>query len=90
MKRHGHLFEELCSFENLYRAAGKARRGKRARRDVERFEFNLESNLVELSEALRDRDVPPWPVSQLYDHRSQASIDQCGALPGPHCPPCPL
>ena len=61
MKRHGNLFDELCAFENLYRAARKARRGKRLRRDVEQFEFDLEANLVELSEALRDRTYRPGP-----------------------------
>jgi len=61
MKRHGKLFEKLCGFENVYWASRKARRGKQDRRDVEQFEFNLEQNLVELSESLRDRTYCPGP-----------------------------
>jgi hypothetical protein len=41
MRRCGHLWESLTSFENLYAAARKARRGKRAKAAVERFEFDF-------------------------------------------------
>ena len=61
MKRHGELFEELCRFENLYRASRKARRSKRNRKDVEQFEFHLEKNLLELSETLRNMTYRPGP-----------------------------
>ena len=32
MKRYKHLFEQVCSFENLYAAAKKALKGKRGKR----------------------------------------------------------
>ena len=61
MRRCGHLWESLTSFENLYAAARKARRGKRAKAAVERFEFDLERNLVELRRALLDQTYHPGP-----------------------------
>ena len=61
MKRFGNLFETLTSFDNLYRASRKTRRGKRDRHDVEQFEFHLETNLPELSESLRDKTYRPGP-----------------------------
>lgn len=45
MRRAGHLFDGVCSFENLLRAARRAQRGKRYRRDVLRFNLRLEDNL---------------------------------------------
>jgi RNA-directed DNA polymerase len=61
MKRYGNLWESLISFENLYRAARNARRGKRNKSPVEAFEFHLEGNLVELRESLRNRTYRPGP-----------------------------
>ncbi|MBI1745638.1 MAG: hypothetical protein HYR55_03515 [Acidobacteria bacterium] len=45
MKRFGGLFEQICSFENLVKAAYRARRGKRLRPDVVAFHFQQERNL---------------------------------------------
>ena len=59
MRRIGWLWEKLTSFENLYLAARKARRGKREKIPVERFEFDLERNLTELSRSLLDRSYRP-------------------------------
>ena len=61
MRRYGHLWESLTSFENLYAAARKARRGKRRKRAVEQFEFHLERNLVQLRENLLARTYRPGP-----------------------------
>lgn len=52
MKRCGHLFERVCAWENLWRAALKARRGKRQRKNVAEFEFNRENHLLALREQL--------------------------------------
>lgn len=59
MKRVGRLWDELTSFENLYRAYHKARRGKRSRRLVARFEFHLERELSILRAQLRDQTYEP-------------------------------
>jgi hypothetical protein len=59
MKRHGNLWPTLISFENLLRASEKAKRGKRFRPAVARFEFNLERELFTLQAALQRICVSP-------------------------------
>ena len=61
VRRCGNLWEELTSFENLYRAARKARRGKRSKQAVEAFEFDLEKNLVALRRDLLERTYQAGP-----------------------------
>ncbi len=61
MKRHGHLFERLVSFENLLAAAKAARRGKRFKTNVARFDFDLERELVALQQELRSQTYRPGP-----------------------------
>ncbi len=46
MKRYGDLWGTLISWENLRKAARKARRGKRNREAVRRFEFGLETRAL--------------------------------------------
>ena len=59
MKRHGGLWEEITSFENLYSAARQARKGKRGNPAVMAFEDHLEENLLRLRQELLDRsDLP--------------------------------
>ncbi|MCX6358884.1 MAG: reverse transcriptase/maturase family protein [Armatimonadetes bacterium] len=59
VKREKELFEQVCSFENLLAAAHKARRGKRFRPDVARFEHDLEPQALLLQSELRGRQYRP-------------------------------
>ena len=52
MKRYGHLFERICSYENLVQAARKAFRGKLDKERVARFYVNFEFELVALQKEL--------------------------------------
>lgn len=61
MKRHGHLFEQLVSFENLLAAAQAARRGKRFKANVAQFDFDLERELFALQQELRSQTYRPGP-----------------------------
>jgi retron-type reverse transcriptase len=61
MKRVGNLWETLVSFPNLLRAALKARRGKRHRPNVARFEQELERELCRLQAELRQQIYRPGP-----------------------------
>jgi retron-type reverse transcriptase len=61
MRRIGNLWPELVSFENLYAAYLKARRGKRTQRAVARFEFLAERELAELQEELESHRYRPAP-----------------------------
>jgi len=59
VKRVGNLWPELVSFENLYHAYRLARRGKRDRPQVERFEFRREQELGRLQRELMDGTYRP-------------------------------
>jgi len=59
MKRHGNLWEQLVSFENLLRAADKARKGKRFRPAVAAFHFDQERALWQLHEELMSKTYRP-------------------------------
>src|SRR5262249_28343020 len=61
MKRVGNLWPEVISFSNLWRAARKARRGKRLRPDVLRFEYDLEGRLWALHDELARKTYRPGP-----------------------------
>lgn len=59
MKRIGHLYERLCSFQNLFLAFKKAFRGKRTDQVAATFCFNLERELLALQEELRQKTYCP-------------------------------
>lgn len=48
MRTYRNLYPQITDFANLHAAFRKARRGKRDRREVAAFEFDLENNLVDL------------------------------------------
>jgi len=55
------MFERLASFENLYEAARRARRGKRYKAAAARFHQDLAANLVRLSDELLSGTYRPGP-----------------------------
>ena len=52
MKTFKNLFQQICSFENLLLAAKKAQKGKRFKKNVARFNIDLEKELVRLRREL--------------------------------------
>jgi len=52
MKRHGALWPQIVEGANLMEAARKAQRGKRFQENVLTFNYDLETNLLELQEEL--------------------------------------
>jgi RNA-directed DNA polymerase len=66
MKSYRNLYPQIISFENLYLAFRKARRGKRTRAEVAAFELDLESNLFRLQEQLTTRSYAPSPYRNFY------------------------
>ena len=52
-------YENMYSFQNLYNAHKAARRGKRDKTEVIRFEMNLAENLCELQQELEQRTYCP-------------------------------
>ena len=51
-KRYKNLYKQICTFENLWLASRKARRGKRQKEDVIDFEYNLEKELFGIQQEL--------------------------------------
>jgi hypothetical protein len=47
-RTYGNLFEQVYSFEALHAAYRRARLSKRDQQEVQRFEQDLEGNLIEL------------------------------------------
>ena len=45
---YNNLFSQIYDFENLHHAYMKARRGKRNRSEVLKFELNMEENLIQV------------------------------------------
>lgn len=61
MKRIGHLFKQVCSFEALTKAAWCAARAKKTKHRVALFLQDLEHEVIELEQELLDRSYRPRP-----------------------------
>ena len=66
MKTYNHLFEQICSFENLLSAAKKAQRGKKSKQDVAMFNFHRERELLKLQEELLNQTYHPGEYYEFY------------------------
>jgi len=61
VRRHGYLFEKVCGFEPLARAAMQAALAKRRKPTVARFLRDLEAEVLRLERELIDRSYRPRP-----------------------------
>lgn len=68
MKTFSGLLPEICSLENLYLAARKARKRKTRHEDVERFELHRERFLRELADQLAEGRWKPSAYRQFVIH----------------------
>lgn len=75
------LYEELCSFENLYYAFRRARKGKRNQEEIAAFERNLEPALFKLREELLTQRYQPGGYYSFY--RTEAKRRLISAAPFP-------
>ena len=64
MRRVGHLYEKVITFDNIYLAAQKAISRKKSKRSVTTFYFNLENEIVELKKDLESRTYRPGAYTQ--------------------------
>ncbi|MDP1695982.1 MAG: reverse transcriptase domain-containing protein [archaeon] len=64
MKTQKKLYEKLCSYENLYLAYKKARKGKSKKESVQIFDKDVERNLRELQEELITLKYKPRPLKR--------------------------
>jgi RNA-directed DNA polymerase len=68
MKRHGYLFEQVCTFANLHRAALLAAKGKKSKESVALFLFNLENEIIDLERELQTEKWKPLPYRVFMVH----------------------
>lgn len=59
MKRYGNLFKRLISFENIYLACIKAKKRKRYKQNVLKFNNELENNILKIREELAAKTYKP-------------------------------
>ncbi len=68
------LFEQFCSFENVYLAYRKARRGKRGKTSVAGFEYNQEEELIQLCDELSGGAWRPGVYTNFYIHEPKRRL----------------
>jgi retron-type reverse transcriptase len=66
MKRHGHLWDQVSSFEALLHAAEQARKGKRFRPAVAAFHFDQERALWKLHAELTTKTYRPGAYHSFF------------------------
>jgi retron-type reverse transcriptase len=73
MKTYKHLFDSLCSFENLLMAYRKARKGSGNTREAQVFHFHLEPFLLEIQAQIKSGNYQPgaFRYFQLRDPKAR-------------------
>lgn len=73
MKRHGHLFEQITSIDNLTAAYLAARKGKTWQRQVKAFDDHAEANLCAIRQSLLSRSfsTSPYRVKTIYEPKQR-------------------
>ncbi|MCB0518858.1 MAG: hypothetical protein KDD27_07965 [Saprospiraceae bacterium] len=68
MTRHGQLFDQFASFQNMLAAFKKARSGASQKRETQAFAFQLEPELFRLQEELLGGSYQPQPYRYFQIH----------------------
>jgi RNA-directed DNA polymerase len=63
MKTYKNVYQELCSWENIYSAFMKAQKGKSKKQDVISFRENIIGNITTLQRELTEGTYKPRPLS---------------------------
>ena len=74
MKSYTDLWPRIVSWKNLYAAARKARKGKRGRPNVARFELDLEKELCVLRRELMSGTYRPGAYRAFYIHEPKTRL----------------
>jgi RNA-directed DNA polymerase len=68
------MYEQICSWDNLYLAFRKAAKGKRGKGPAACFEHRLEDNLVALQQELQARTYRPGSYDSFYIHEPKRRL----------------
>lgn len=73
MKRIGNIYAQIYHFENLYKAAIKARKGNRCSASSQHFFFHLEKEILQLQVELKTETYQPgtYHYFQIYDPKER-------------------
>jgi retron-type reverse transcriptase len=75
------LYDQICSFENLYLAYRKARKGKRGKPAVAKFEFDQEKELLRLQAGLLDESWQPGAYHSFSIHDPKKRLIAAASFP---------
>jgi RNA-directed DNA polymerase len=70
----GHLYPQVCTWDNLWLAYRKAAHGKRGRAPAAAFEYHLEDNLLCLQDELRAGSYRPGHYRSFYIHEPKQRL----------------
>ena len=68
------MYQQVCSWENLYLAYRKAAKGKRGKVPAARFEYRLEDNLIRLQYELQTKNYQPGVYHSFYIHEPKRRL----------------
>lgn len=71
MKRKGNFYEEIYSFDNLYKSYLKVRKNKRYKREILEFSFYLEENLIKIQKELKEETYTHGGYRKFIVHDSK-------------------
>jgi retron-type reverse transcriptase len=74
MKTYKHLYEQICTKENICKAYHKARLGKRKKFYVRKFESNVDINIKRLHRELRDETWMPLPYKEFIAYEPKKRL----------------
>ena len=74
MKTFKHLYPHIHDWDNLYLAYCKARKGKRSRIPAATFEYDQESNLVQLQNELQGKSYTPGGTHSFFIHEPKRRL----------------
>ena len=70
----GELYDQICTWDNLFLAWRNASKGKRGKEPAARFELRLEDNLIDLQDQLRAKTYLPGRYASFYIHEPKRRL----------------
>jgi retron-type reverse transcriptase len=66
MKTYNNLYEQICSYQNLWRSLKEAKKGRRTKDYIQQYEFNAENEITELRGELLAQTYQPGTYKEFY------------------------